>query len=103
MIDALIAGKLIEKPERRVSKDGVALVKAVIRARIGKTTTDTWELLTHDRTAMATLLTMQKGDALAARGTPMMRTARIGTETIIQKALNADTVLALSLTGGRDE
>jgi len=102
MIAVLIAGRLLQAPEPRQTKDGHSLVVASVRARLGKDGTETWQIQARDRAAQAALMRLAAGDFLAVQGVPTTRSATIKGEQIIQRVLFAETVLPLKPAGGVD-
>jgi hypothetical protein len=95
VIASLIAGRLVQAPERRLTKDGQSLVVASVRARIGKNGTEVWQIHCHDRAVQGALMRLGAGDFLAAQGTPIARTASIGGQSVLQHVLHVEKVVAL--------
>lgn len=77
MIASLIAGKLLQAPELRRTRDGQTITIASVRARIGKNGTEVWQVHAHDRAAQVALMRMNAGDFVALQGVPNTRTASI--------------------------
>ena len=102
MIASLLAGKLIQGPELRQTKDGQSITVASIRARVGKSATETWQVLARDRTAQDALKRLDAGDFVSLQGVPNVRTATVKGETIVQRILFAEKVVPLKPEGGDD-
>jgi len=103
VINILIAGRLVEAPERRSLKDGKALIKAKVRARLGKESTEVWSILAFDRDAQTVLAAMKAGDVVSVSGSPQIRSARLGGEPVIERSIFAEQVMGLKPTGGFDQ
>lgn len=68
MIEALMAGKLVGKPEARTSKSGRTFVTAKLRVAAGGEDTHFVRLTAFSDTAGAALLALDDGDAAAVAG-----------------------------------
>jgi len=102
MIASLIAGRLQQAPELRQTKDGQTVTVASVRARVGKNSTEVWQVQAHDRAAQVALMRLNAGDFVALQGVPNTRTASIKGQPVIQHVLFAETVLPLKPEGGSD-
>ncbi|MCZ8165768.1 single-stranded DNA-binding protein [Silanimonas sp.] len=69
MIEALISGKLVGKPEPRTSRGGTAYVLARLRVPSGVDDLHFVRLTAFSDTACAALLALDDGDAVAVAGT----------------------------------
>ena len=69
MIEALMSGKLVGKPEARTSKSGRTFVTARLRVAAGGEDTNFVRLTAFSDTAGAALLALDDGDATAVAGT----------------------------------
>lgn len=80
MIDALIAGRLHDKPQQRTSKNGKPFVIAKVRAAAGDGESLFVNVIAFDDGAVSTLLAMDAGDSVALAGalTPKLWTDREG-------------------------
>jgi single-stranded DNA-binding protein len=68
-IEALILGKLHQRPEQRTSKSGRQFVTAKVRAAAGDGQSLFVNVIAFDDTACAGLLKLDAGDSLALAGT----------------------------------
>jgi hypothetical protein len=102
MIASLIAGRSVGPPEVRRTAEGHTLVIATVRARVGKNTTELWQLQARDRPAQAALMRLGSGDAIAVQGVPNSRDANISGKPVIQRVLYVEHVLPLRSEGADD-
>jgi hypothetical protein len=102
MIVALLAGRLVGSPEVRQTAEGHALVIATVRARVGKNSTELWQLQARDRPAQADLMRLGSGDAIAVQGSPNSRDATVSGKPVIQHVLYVERILPLRPEGGLD-
>lgn len=68
MIESLMAGKIVGKPETRISKSGRNFVTARMRVAAGAEDTHFVRLTAFSETAAAALLALDDGDAAAVVG-----------------------------------
>lgn len=90
----------MEAPELRRSKDGH--VVAFIRARVGKNSTETWQVHVHDRAEQVALMRLNAGAFVAVQGVPNARIASVKDRPVLQHLLFAETVTPLKPEGGLD-
>jgi hypothetical protein len=102
VIAAIIAGRLLGPPEVRQTVENSTLVVATVRARVGKNTTEIWQLQVRDKVTQAALMRMGSGDFRSARGVPNSRTANVSGKLVIQLILHVEHVLPLRPEGGQD-
>ena len=103
MIAILIGGRLTETPERRRMKDGRDLVRAKVRARLGRDTFEEWTILAFDRGVQNTLSGMSKGDFVSVQGPPVIRNGRMGGDVVVERTVYPDMCMGLNSSGGLDQ
>jgi hypothetical protein len=101
VIASSIARRLVGPLEVRQMAEGHTLVIATVRAKVGKNTTELWQLQARDRPAQAVLMRLGSGDASAVQGVPNTRVATVG-KPVIQHVLFAEHVTTLKPEGGGD-
>ena len=107
MIQALIAGTLLAKPEVREGKNGSAFTLAKVRAVSGDGESLILNAIAFSPQASAALLALEDGDAVAVSGalTPKVwldkqGNARPALDMIVNRVLAADLFEALQSTQG---
>ena len=103
MIATLLAGKLVDAPEQRQTKDGRSVVKASVKARLGRDANETWTILAYDRTAQAELMLLGAGEFVALQGVHQVRAATIHGEVVVQRTIFPEVVIGLKPKGGLDD
>lgn len=100
MIAILVAGRITAAPEYKQSPDGRGQVVSSIQARLGRESTEGWQLIARNPPARSALLKLRPGDFAAVQGVPTLRLATIQRETVIQRVLHIEFVLPLRSEGG---
>ena len=99
MIVTLIAGKLSGAPERRQTSNGRSIVKASVKARLGREQTQTWQVIAYDPAVQTELMRLNDADFLCLQGVPIFRTATVKGEPILQYILHPEAILSLRPEG----
>jgi hypothetical protein len=102
VIASSIARRLVGPLEVRQMAEGHTLVIATVRAKVGKNTTELWQLQARDRPAQAVLMRLGSGDASAVQGVPNSPDATVSGKLVIQHVLYVEHVLPLRSEGGDD-
>jgi hypothetical protein len=102
MIAILIGGQITTQPEFKKSAGGRAQVMTSVKARLGRDSTDGWQILAHDPAPRNALLGLKVGEHVAIQGVPTIRIAKVQGEAVAQKILHAQHVTPLRSAGGDD-
>jgi len=95
LIATLVCGRLLTHPKEHESKTGNFLVKARLKAMLGREASETWELLAYSPAAREAILTLGLGAHLAVTGVPKTEITMRQDETVISRTLFVDRVLSL--------
>jgi len=74
MIDAIISGRLISKPQRHADKTGKPFAVGRVRAQMGTTETTIVNVVCFATTAARMLLALGEGDSIAVTGSLTVKT-----------------------------
>jgi hypothetical protein len=91
----LVTGCLVDAPQQRQTADGRAIVKATVKARLGKDQNEIWTILAHDRKVQADLMRLGAGQFLSLQGVHQIRTAVIHGQTVLQRTLFPSVAISL--------
>jgi hypothetical protein len=98
-----IAGRLVGAPEQRQTKDSKVIVKATVKARLGRDQNEIWTVLAYDRAAQAELMRLGAGEFVALQGVHQIRAATIHGEIVVQRTIFPEVVIGFRPNGGLDD